>query len=105
MSEMKTYPEVAGWTDPTTSREAAELIEASGRAGDLRRRVLEWLNAGNMGTVDEIADALDEPFRSVQPRVSELRTQGLVVASGVRRHSKLGGRAKSHVWKIAEETA
>ena len=94
------YPEAAGWKEPTTSRDAAIGVEKSGKARTLRNRVLAWLEAGNVGTTEEITKALGEYYASVQPRTSELRRQGLIEPTGRRRRTEWG-RA-SHEWRAAQ---
>lgn len=94
-----TYPQVAGYREQITSKENAERIEASGKAQTLRDRVRAFFEAGGQATADEIALHLDVPFRALQPRVSELRAQGFIVATGERRKGSGGGSA--HVWRKA----
>lgn len=94
------YPHVAGFKENTTSREAAEAIEAEGRAAHLRERVRKWFEAGNTGTADECAAALNENILSIRPRVSEFRERGFLIETGDRRPSSSG--RSSHVWKKAE---
>lgn len=98
--DLLTYPTVAGYKEATTSREAAEAIEAAGRAGRLREAVRQWYAAGNQGTADECAGALGETILSIRPRVSELHHRGYLVATGERRLSSAG--RSSHVWKKAD---
>ena len=94
------YPHTAGYREPTTSKDAAETIEASGRAQTLRDRVLAHFDAGHQSTADEVALALNEPFRAVQPRCSELRAKGFIKPTGIRRIGSGGG--SSHVWSRAK---
>jgi hypothetical protein len=91
------YPEVAGWKEETTSRENAERIEGSGKAQTLRRKVMEFFENGRTATADEVALVLGEPFRAVQPRVSELRAVGLVEPTGLRGIASGGGTC--HIWR------
>jgi predicted ArsR family transcriptional regulator len=98
--DILTYPTVAGFKEATTSREAAEAIEAEGRAGRLREAVKRWFADGNQGTADECAAALGESILAIRPRVSELRNRGFLIETGERRQSS-GGRM-SHVWARAE---
>ncbi len=92
------YPDRAGFTEPTTSKEAAEKVESRGRAGAMRERLLTFFRGGGRGTVHEIAASFKEPVASIQPRFSELRAQGLIVPSGERR--KNATNASAHVWMI-----
>jgi len=98
----KKYPERAGYTEPTTSKDAADAIEESGQAETLRGSVLHWLRSGHTGTTEEIADAIGGTYEGVQPRVSELRKQGLVEHTGIRRPRRRS-RVGSHVWRIASK--
>lgn len=80
------YPKRAGYTDTGTSKEAADTIEGSGRAANLRAAVLRFY-ADNQGTADECAAALGESPFSIRPRVSELLTQKILHRTGARRPS------------------
>lgn len=91
------YPHHAGAKEPTTSTENAERIERSGRAKTLRERVKAEFETGIHVTADEMAELLGEPPRAIQPRVAELRAQGLIEPSGIRRKGSGGGTA--HVWR------
>lgn len=92
------YPESAGWRDETTSRENAEAIEASGKASSLRKRALAFFQAGGMATADGLAELFGESYRSVQPRVAELRQQGFIEPAGGRGKGSGGGTA--NVWRL-----
>lgn len=101
------YPQMAGWKEETTSRDAATAIESSGRAKVLRDKVLALLTYGHpysplLGhiamTADEAAEILGESILSVRPRISELHKRGLIEPTGERRRSS-GGKP-SHVWRL-----
>src|SRR5689334_11553626 len=109
---MLNYPNTAGYTEPTTSKDAAEAVEGSGKARTLRAEVLRVLrtseemlagsftnpiDVGGM-TADELAAEMGESVFSVRPRVAELHKQNLITPTGERRKSS-NGRA-SHVWKL-----
>ena len=94
------YPLTAGAKEYTTSLEAAEQIEKSGRADILRGKVIAWFKAGNTGTADECAAAVHENHLSIRPRFSELHSAGFIEPTGERRKSLAGGRS-SHVWRKA----
>lgn len=94
---MNRYPDQAGFKDATTSREAAEAIEKSGRALSLRERVNQFFVAGRTGTADEVAHHLAEPILAIRPRVSELFKQGKIERTGMRRRSDGGHNA--HVYR------
>lgn len=92
------YPRTAGYTDGTTSKDAAEAIEGSGRAATLRERVEAFFRQGHLATADEVAAALAiSPF-SARPRVTELYKLGVIERTG---HVKLSDNGKSsHVYRI-----
>ncbi len=72
------YPLTAGAKEYTTSLEAAEQLEKSGRAAFLRAKVMAWFRSGNTGTADECAASLNESHLAVRPRCSELHAAGLI---------------------------
>lgn len=96
--DLFTYPQKAGFKDQTTSREAAQAIEATGRAGTLAHYVLCQFRAGYEMTADEVADKLEESPLSIRPRVSQLFKLGLIERTGARRMAA-GGRP-SHVYRL-----
>jgi predicted ArsR family transcriptional regulator len=95
---MSHYPEIAGAKTGTTSRDAAEKIEASGRAHTLREEVRFAFQCGYEGTADELARQLAEHPLAIRPRVSELHKKGYIEKTGRTRRSLAGGR-QSHVWR------
>lgn len=93
------YPARAGFKEATTSRDAADAIEAAGRAARLRNAVFSLYRSGFTGTADEAAHQLAEDILSIRPRVAELHKQGLLEPTGERRKAD-GGRA-AHCWRFA----
>lgn len=94
------YPASPGWTEPTTSREAAELIAP--RAPSLRERVLALISESPNGVaVHEAARILNVSVPSLQPRFSEIRRMGKIKPSGQRCRNDSG--ASAHKWIIAVE--
>lgn len=91
------YPLFAGFKESTTSRDAAQAIEATGRAATLRDKVEAFYATGRTGTADEVAAYLGESPFSLRPRVSELFRQGLIERTGERRASSEG--RPSHVYR------
>jgi len=91
------YPRRAGFKERTTSRDAAHRIDAKGRERKLRAAVLAWYQAGNTGTADEVADALNESVLSVRPRVAQLHKLDDLEPTGERRRNASG--ASAHVWR------
>ena len=86
------YPFVAGAKSGSTSRQAADRIEASGRAENLRQQCLKALQCGGM-TGKELAAELGVEVTSCRPRLSELKARGLIEESGLRRNGQ-------HVYRI-----
>jgi predicted ArsR family transcriptional regulator len=78
-----------------TRREAHEA--AKSRAKTLRQKALEVL-AGLELTADEIAERMGETPFSIRPRITELKSRGLILDTGLRRRNASGERAK--VWRI-----
>ena len=93
------YPKRAGFKEPTTSKDAANAIEAKGRAATLREAVLAFYKAGREATADEVAEAMGESPLSIRPRVAELKAAGKLIETGQRRKSSTG--RSSHVWRAA----
>ena len=77
------------------SEEAADAV--AGRVTALRKACMVVF-AGGAYTADEVADILKLDYLTIRPRISELRTMGLVVATGLRRPSSRGGA--STVWRV-----
>ena len=50
----------------------------SGKVGQLRKRVYDWLRTHEAAGAEDIARALDEDPDNVSPRISELKAMGLV---------------------------
>ena len=87
----KKYPEVAGHQGGDTDKKAADEIESSGRAENLRRRAREIFESLPLGaTADEVARLMEEDILSVRPRVTELKKQGDLVYEGERRTNENG---------------
>jgi predicted ArsR family transcriptional regulator len=97
---MSQYPQLPGWKEPTTSRDAALAIYAP--AKNLRERVLTLLQslAPDDGlTADQIAVRLQRSPLSIRPRVSELAAAGKVRQTGHRSKNESGMTA--HRWRAA----
>lgn len=93
-----TYPDTPGFKEQDgCSQEAAELLAKTGRASRLRLMCLGVLRANPLGrTCNELAGMLDESVTSVRPRVSELRTTGLITKSGTR----VNDGSSMAVWRL-----
>lgn len=89
------YPQAPGAKVSTgPSVEAAQKV--TGRANRLRKLVHEALCRTPL-TAHELADFLNEDDKATSPRISELRAEGLVVDSGMRRPNRSGHNAT--VWR------
>jgi len=86
------YPDGAGWKEPTTSREAAASLDA----GTLRSAVRACLASHGPMTADECARLIGMTVLAIRPRFSELRAKGDLVDTGERRLNVSGKRAA--VW-------
>jgi hypothetical protein len=95
------YPTSPGWTEATTSKEAADLIKPT--AARVRERVLNLITAQPNLSVHQISHQLELSIATVQPRVSELRRMGEIKASGQRSRNESGMSA--HCWvRVSEPT-
>lgn len=89
------YPDQAGYMEPTTSKEAADKINKSGRSATLRESLLDMFEHGFIGSAYAAAHAMGKPFHSVQPRCSELLAQGKILRAG-----KVMGPYGTRVWEM-----
>lgn len=87
-----------GYRNTDTSAAAAAAIEP--KAGTIKAKVLDYLHAHPFPmTSEEIAAGLNIHYRSVQPRLAELRNDNRVKDSGTR---KIGMFGKDQIaWEIA----
>lgn len=86
IASQKHYPDRAGHKEPTTSKDAADRIEDSGRADLLRNRCLAAIGYSDIGmTAKDCAEFLREDLNSVRPRLTELKQRNLIKCSGLRR--------------------
>lgn len=96
------YPNSAGFTEPTTSRAAAEAINAT-----LTERQMEVMDAmreaGERGlTADEAAAKIGRNVLAVRPRLTELgKHKRLIEKTGERRQNASGLLAS--VWRLRKE--
>lgn len=86
------YPRQPGYRDRDTSRSSAQSIAPVAEL--IRGRVYEALTYPM--TSWELADAVALPFETVQPRISELLTQGKIKFSG---EYGISGRSNKRVKK------
>ena len=83
-----TYPDTPGFKEPTTSKAAAESINAETLRADVLARIKTMPS-----TADEVADFLQQNILSIRPRVSELRKKNLIAPNGERRPNASGRMA------------
>jgi predicted ArsR family transcriptional regulator len=88
-ADTRPYPVSPGWKGTDTSRAAAESIPAS----ILRGKVLRIYQLRGACTADEVAEALHMSVLSVRPRVTELKSLGKIVDTGIRRPNRSGRSA------------
>jgi hypothetical protein len=88
------YPDAPGWSEPDTSRKAADSMEP--HMGRLQALVLAAISACPR-TARELEDDLDMRTQTVTGRIRELVLLGKVEDSGLRRRTDSGRSAK--VWR------
>lgn len=93
------YPFIAGDQGGDTDSKAAAQIEACGRADTLRHKVKALVRAKGTLTPDETAELLQEDVLSIRPRFTELKQQGVLADTGLRRPSRMG--KSQRVYRIA----
>tara|TARA_R110000787_G_scaffold17974_6_gene55535 strand:+ start:5250 stop:5549 length:300 start_codon:yes stop_codon:yes gene_type:complete len=89
-----------GYQQTDTSRQGAEFNK-QGKLS-IRNQVKELFTNKVMLTVEEISKALSKPEISVQPRITELKNDGYLQDSGLRRMGKWG--TNIIVWQIVNNT-
>ena len=80
--------EGVGWQRTDTSHAAARTVKAATLKEEVHGILLAYTGDGL--TAEEIASALHRPYGSIQPRISELRNEGKVVNTGLRRQGQWG---------------
>ena len=88
--DLFSYPQQAGYTEPDTSKKAAETIDA----GTLRAIVLDAIERCWPMTADECAGRLGMSILSIRPRFTELKAMGLIHDTGLRHRNQSGRMAK-----------
>lgn len=74
-----------------TDTSAAAAIGMEKKSTTLQRQVLEYVRgASRPVSTEEIAAALDRPYGSIQPRLSELKNKGKIEDSGQRGTTRWG---------------
>ena len=94
MPYLDRHPLRRGYTDAETGKDAAPK---QSKADALRERCMKKIEAAGLNglTSEELADALQESYASVQPRTSELRKADRIMAYGRR---KMRSGRTAHVW-------
>lgn len=72
----QTYPDSPGFKEPTTSKETAAKI--AHKVPAITAKVLAEFEAGFIGTSDQVGRRLGLEPLQIRPRVTELRTKGLI---------------------------
>ena len=86
------YPDSPGFKAPGTSEEAARSMRVSAKA--LRSRALVTLRDYPFGlTADQVAEKMCRSILSIRPRISELKREGKITDSGIRRKNDSGKNA------------
>ena len=88
---MSAYPEAPGHRDTDTSFDAARSMD--GIAGRLRQEAFKFLTQSGGATADEVAAHVGVSVLAMRPRITELKQQGVIVDSGLRRLNRSGRRA------------
>jgi len=83
-----TYPNSAGYTNKTTSKEAADKINMQYPRQKFAIEDLFKFGEYKTYTSDEVADQLNHNLISVRARITELTEQGILQDSGERRKNK-----------------
>jgi hypothetical protein len=89
------YPKAPGFKERggTSEQVAREICAGQAKAlRDVVYEVIKWLPR----TSDEVAEALHMSILTIRPRLSELRAEGKIVPTGVRRRNASGKMAT--VW-------
>lgn len=79
-TSMTNYPNRAGATDTATSRKAADAVEARGK--ESREKMLYTMLAERPRSRGQLCEALGLPVEVVGPRLSEMKSRGLLQATG-----------------------
>lgn len=93
---MSRMSELPGYSEPTTSKDAARAVAP--RVGPLQQRVLAAL-ALAADIPDALAVRLGEDRLSIRPRFTELAKLGLIEKTGERRLNGSSG-LKAAVWRV-----
>lgn len=94
------YPDSPGFKEKGgTSEQAAREIASDAKA--MRDQVLCYLRQCGPSMPEEIADKLNIDLLNVRPRLSELKTAGKIIKSGIKRRNDRGKLVI--VWAAREE--
>lgn len=92
------YPNTPGYSNPSTSKEAAKSMEP--HVTRLAKDVLVRLRGYGPQTCEEVEIALDMRRSTASARFTELKLKGQIEDTGERRRTESGRRAI--VWKAKE---
>jgi len=88
---MSRYPHRAGYTAGDTDKEAADMMENTGKAATLRRKVIALHRQHPDGlTADEASEMLGEIEGSIRPRFSEFKKRNILIMTDKKRPSMNG---------------
>ena len=92
-TQLDLYPNVPGWSNPTTSKDAAKSMEP--KAAALRLRMLAEIQVRGTfgGTCDELEQAMSLSHQTASARLRELALAGKIVDSGDKRKTRSGRAA------------
>ncbi len=94
-----TYPETPGYQNRETSKDAAKsMISAAGAMKEQIMQIMKQQPDQGLDTY-QIAGLLGLDFHQVQPRVSDLLAEGLLVGSGKTNINPLT-RRKIEIWRV-----
>jgi hypothetical protein len=98
--ELEKLRDAPGYSNPTTSKDAAETMKP--KASALRLRVLAelQLRADVGATCDELEQAMDLSHQTASARLREMALKGTIVDSGKKRLTRSGRAAI--VWHAKE---
>ena len=101
---MSTYPETPGFKGAAdTGRTAAAAMAP--KAGTRRAEVLDALERLGVASAEQIAELTGRHWYCTRPRLSELSAMGMVIDTGQRAATGLGGKTIRYRLTTPEERA
>ena len=87
-----TYPHDPGFQNTDTSKNAASSMKD--KAETLRIQSYKAIKTSRSGlTADEVAFSIRKSILAIRPRITELKMQGAIIDSGIRRENSTGRNA------------